>query len=258
MRTASARNGPSSGDGGRILRKRKELSITTFLLVHGAWHGAWCWQRLGLVLNDRGSVFATLELPSSSGVDASFDLDHDVRALCAVARDRGPLVLVAHSYAGAVVAEAATHIADIVGIVYVAALIPRIGQCASDVTREYGMRSALDNAITRDDSGFILLNRKSAALALYADCDASTQWWAIDQTSPQTLASFRSPRTSENTGVASTYVVCSRDDALSPKVQTGLAQGCDNIVTLNSDHSPFLSHPSQFADVLFSAPFLRA
>ena len=231
------------------------MASPTLLLIHGAWHGSWCWQRFAAVLENRQVPFDTLELPSSSGLDPSFDLDHDVMALRHVSHDRGPLVVVAHSYAGAVVVEAAPKIADLVGIVYVAALVPRIGQCASDVTREYGVRSALDKAMNRDESGFVHLNRDDAALALYGDCDATTRRWAIDQTTPQTLASFRSPRTSENVAIPSTYVVCSRDEALSPEVQEHVAQRCDNIVTLNSDHSPFLSHPAQFADVLCSMSF---
>ena len=231
------------------------MTSPTFLLIHGAWHGAWCWQRLGAVLNVRQVAFDTLELPSSSGTDPSFDLYSDVVALRRVSLDRGPLVIVAHSFAGAVVAEAAPLIADLVGIVYVAALVPRIGQTASDVTREYGIRSALDDAMKRDESGFIHLERDGAALALYGDCDPATRQWAINQTTPQTLASFRSPRTSHGATVASTYIICARDEALSPQVQEHVAQRCDDIVTLNSDHSPFLSQPSEFADVLCSLHF---
>jgi pimeloyl-ACP methyl ester carboxylesterase len=233
------------------------VSTPTFLLVHGAWHGAWCWQRLGTALEERHLAFDALDLPSSSGEDASADMNTDVTALRRFRHGRGPVVLVAHSYAGAVVAEAAPKLDDVLGIIYLAALVPRLGQSASDVTREYGLRSALDETIRRDDEGFLHLDPQPAALALYGDCDEATRQWAINKVSTQTFASFRTPRTSENTAVASTYVICSRDQALLPEVQEQVAQRCDDIVEIDSDHCPFLSHPDTLAD-LFEAMHFRA
>jgi pimeloyl-ACP methyl ester carboxylesterase len=231
------------------------VSTPTFLLVHGAWHGAWCWQRLGAALEERHLAFDALDLPSSSGEDASADMNADVMALRRFSHGRGPVVLVAHSYAGAVVAEAAPKIDDVVGIVYLAALVPRVGQTASDVTREYGLRSALDATMSRDDEGFLHLDLEPASLALYGDCDEATRQWAINKVTTQTFASFRTPRTSENIAVASTYVICSRDQALVPEVQRHVAQRCDDIVEIDSDHSPFLSHPEKLADLLESMHF---
>lgn len=226
------------------------MNSPTFLLVHGAWHGSWCWQRLGQTLDERGRSWTAIDLPSSSGRDASVDMTADVMALRRVSHDRGPVVIVAHSYAGAVVAEAAPQIADLVGVVNLAALVPRIGQTATDVTREYGLRSPLDATIRRDDVGFLRLDPELASLALYGDCDDDTRRWASQQITAQTFVSFRSPRTSENAAVANTYVICSRDQALLPEVQVQIAQRCDRVMTIDSDHSPFLSHPGDLADLL--------
>jgi pimeloyl-ACP methyl ester carboxylesterase len=224
----------------------------TYVLVHGAWHGAWCWQRLGEVLDERGLRWAAPDLPSSSGTDRSFDMTSDVNELRRFTRDLGPVVLVSHSYASAVVVEVAPRINHLRAIIHVAGLVPRLGQTASDVTREYGRRSALDEAISRDDVGFLHLDRGPAALALYGDCDDETREWAISRTTTQTFASFRTARTSENIAVASTYVVCQRDEALVPSVQREVAKRCDDIVEIDSDHCPFLSHPRELADLLES------
>ena len=226
----------------------------TFLLVHGAWHGSWCWGRLSDLLDEREIPWAAIDLPSSAGGDPSNDLATDVSELRRFALERGPLVLVAHSYGGAVVAEAAPKIAQLRGIVYLAALVPRRGQNASDVTREYGLRSALDDCISRDE-GVLRLDPEPAALALYGDCDEERRRWAVSQLSTQTLASFRTPRTSENVAVASTYVICRRDEALRPEVQAHVAQRCDDVVEIDSDHSAFLSHPAILADLLESMHF---
>lgn len=228
------------------------MSTPRFVLVHGAWHGAWCWQRLGESLLQRDLAYDALDLPSSSGQDPLVDMTSDVSALRRFCQGRGPLVLVAHSYAGAVVAEAAPKIEELAGIVYVAALVPRVGQTASDVTREYGLRSDLDATMSRDAHGFLHLDPEPAARALYGDCDEVTRQWAINQVSTQTFASFRTARTSENVAIASTYVICSRDHAIVPEVQERIAQRCDDVMTMDSDHSPFLSHPDVLADMLGS------
>lgn len=231
------------------------MRTPTFLLVHGAWHGSWCWQRLNTALDERGLAYDALDLPSSSGVDSALDMNADVMALRRFSHDRGPVVLVAHSYAGAVVTEAAPNIDELAGIVYLAALVPRVGQTASDVTREYGQRSALDATMSRDEEGFLHLDPEPASLALYGDCDEGTRQWAINKVSTQTFASFRTARTSENIAVASTYVMCSRDEAIVPDVQEQIAQRCDDIVEMDSDHSPFLSHPDTLAELLESMRF---
>jgi pimeloyl-ACP methyl ester carboxylesterase len=230
------------------------VAAPTYLLVHGAWHGSWCWERFAGVLDQRGVAWKAIDLPSSANADPAVDMMADVREVHRVATDLGPLVIVAHSYAGAVVTEAAPQIADLRGILYLAALIPRLGQSASDVTREYGLRSPLDEAIRRDD-GMLRLELEPAALALYGDCDEETRGWAITKISSQTLASFRTARTSENSAVASTYVICQRDEALLPEVQERIAQCCDEVVAIDSDHSPFLSHPHELADLVASMNF---
>ena len=230
------------------------MSTPTFLLVHGAWHGSWCWRRLGEVLDERGVTWAALDLPSSGSNDPLVDLEADVRELRRFSVERGPVVLVAHSYGGAVVAEAAPKLSELRGIVYLAALVPRLGQSASEVTREYGRRSPLDDAIMRED-GLLRLDPVPASRALYGDCDNETRGWAINKVTSQTLASFRTPRTSENIAVASTYIICQRDQAIMPEVQEQIAQRCDDIVEIDSDHSPFLSHAAELADLLESMRF---
>ena len=230
------------------------MSTPTYLLVHGAWHGAWCWERLGGALEERGATWVALDLPSASSGDPLVDMGADVRELRRFSVDRGPVVLVAHSYGGAVVAEAAPKLNDLRGIVYLAALVPRLGQSAGDVSREYARRSPLDEAIRRED-GLLRLDSGPAARALYGDCDDATREWAINQVTPQSLVSFRTPRTSENIAVASTYVICRRDQAILPEVQEHLAERCDDVVEIDSDHSPFLSHPEVVADLLESMHF---
>ncbi|KDN17941.1 esterase/lipase family protein [Amycolatopsis rifamycinica] len=85
--------------------------MTTFVLVHGAWHGPWAWDRIVPLLHAAGARTLTPELSVSGGLH-----DHAetvITALDAVRDD--DVVLVGHSYAGLVVREAADARADAVG-----------------------------------------------------------------------------------------------------------------------------------------------
>jgi pimeloyl-ACP methyl ester carboxylesterase len=91
--------------------------LSTFVLVHGAWHGAWCWQRVEPLLRDRGHTVAA---PTLTGLgERSHELTRDVGlathvqdVVDAVLAEDEPVVLVGHSYAGLVVREAADLVRD--------------------------------------------------------------------------------------------------------------------------------------------------
>src|SRR5690606_23810589 len=101
----------------------------TILLVHGAWHGAWCWDRLRDVLEARGRRVEVVDLPtihSADPVDVPLAADADA-VTAAIERIEGEVVVVAHSYGGIPATVAAT--ADRVPhIVYVAAFALDAGE----------------------------------------------------------------------------------------------------------------------------------
>ncbi len=222
----------------------------TLILVHGAWGGAWCWRDFRVVLDRHDIMSLAVELPSSRfGAEPSTGLGEDAAAVIDLAMTvSGPIVLVGHSYGGAVVAEAAPSIQRLERLAYVAALVPLQGQSATAASREVRVKTLLDEAIEVDGE-FLRLNPAIAARALYGECDAATTRWATEQLSVQTIASFRSPRTSGDTDVPSRYIMCTHDHAIDPELQVIMATRCDEVRSMPSDHSPSLSHP----DVLFDA-----
>ena len=113
--------------------------MPTFVLVHGAWHGGWCWQPLRPLLAAAGhEVFA----PTLTGLGErshlarrEIDLDHHVQDVVGVleAEDLRDVILVGHSYGGMV----ATGVADrcaarLRRLVYLDAFVPEHGRCALD------------------------------------------------------------------------------------------------------------------------------
>ncbi len=108
--------------------------MTTFLLVHGAWHGGWCWRFLRPYLG-KHQVFA----PSLTGLGerkhlARYDIDLDTHIADIVSilemEDLRDVVLVGHSYGGMVVTGAADRVPErIARLVYLDAFVPENGKC---------------------------------------------------------------------------------------------------------------------------------
>lgn len=226
------------------------MSSPTYVLVHGAWGGAWCWRDVGAEFERRGVSWKAVDLPSSRpGADPNTGLAEDADAVAALADGEGPYILVAHSYGGAVVAEVASRILNLERCFYVAALIPGPGESATDASRQVQVRTLLDDAI-EVEGDYLRLRSDLAGAALYNKCDVEVTNWAIGHLSTQTIASFRSQRESENATSEKIYVRCTDDHAVDPQVQQSMSEECDFAMTLESDHSPFLSQPSQLCDMI--------
>ena len=131
---------PAIGQGGTTPRPVTSTKAATFVLVHGAWHGGWCWQRVNERLTAQGHrVFA----PTLTGVcershldSPSVDLSTQIRDVVNEIRwkDLENVVLVGHSYGGMVISGVAEQVASkIAAIVYLDAFVPVDGQSIADL-----------------------------------------------------------------------------------------------------------------------------
>ncbi|HUX04071.1 MAG TPA: alpha/beta fold hydrolase [Acidimicrobiales bacterium] len=229
------------------------MTQPTFILVHGAWHGAWSWRDLGAEFDRRGVTWRALNLPSSQrGGDPLADLDQDAVRVADACEVDGDVVLVGHSYGGAVISEAAHLVTNLERMVYVAALVPEVGQSATDASREVRVRTELDAAMELDGD-YIRLDPTKAASALYHDCTREVSDWATAQLSVQTLASFRSARKGVDVPVPSRYILCRQDRAIDPALQQVMARRTNEVIAIESGHCPFLSRPSQLCEILLAS-----
>jgi len=113
----------------------KREAATSFVLVHGAWHGGWCWRRVADRLTAKGHYVAA---PTLTGVGERAHLASDAVTLATHVddvvneitwKDLDRFVLVGHSYAGMVITGVAEKLRErIAAIVYLDAMIPRDGQ----------------------------------------------------------------------------------------------------------------------------------
>jgi pimeloyl-ACP methyl ester carboxylesterase len=229
----------------------------TVVLVHGAWHGAWCWDRVTPHLDAASVPHVTIDLPGhGQNTEAFVDLYGDADAVTRVlATIDAPVVLVGHSYGGCVITDAGTH-PNVAELVYVAAFALDAGESAAAAATEEAASLTHESPGLADlmeihDDGTCTLPADACGDLLYNCCDAETRTWAAERICPQPFANFtESPRTIAWKDRASTYVVCARDRGIAPGLQRILAARCTTTVELDTDHSPFASRPAELAALL--------
>jgi pimeloyl-ACP methyl ester carboxylesterase len=226
-------------------------TLPTVVLVHGAWHGSWCWQELTPYLTRRGFAVRTVDLPSvgaksGQAVDLSADAATVRSTLAAIP---GPVILCGHSYGGMVISLAASGESKVEQLVYICAYVPDSGQ--SLTAARVGKRAQWIKML---DGGLTFPDLDQAAALFYADCDPALQQWATRQLKAQSNAAFEEPVPAPAwQSIASTYVVCANDMTIPPSTQREVfATRTSKVVELDSSHSPFLSKPAELADIILS------
>jgi pimeloyl-ACP methyl ester carboxylesterase len=218
--------------------------MTTVVLVHGAFHRPWCWERLLPALSDRGVKAEAVELPFTSLAD---DAETVARA---IERAAQPVVVVGHSYGGSVITAGAgggDGRPQAAHLVYLAALMPD-----PDHPIELSSTTGL-TAIKATEDGEAHVDPAGATAAFYHRSSAEDAAWATSNLRPMpfaTLAESANPAAVAWRTVPSTYVLCSDDQIINPEDQRRIAARASRVVELDADHSPFFSRIDDLADVL--------
>lgn len=224
----------------------------TVILVHGAWHGGWCWDPVIERLSAAAVPAVALDLPGHGEdtrplTDLHGHGDAVRAALDAVAT---PVVLVGHSYGGAAITDAGTH-AAVRHLVYVSAFCIDAHESVMVNDAGGGAGDELAAGMRFADDGTVTVDPEIAASAFFDDCDEAAARAAVARLGPELVAGFgQTPRTVAWRERPSTYTVCTGDRALTTELQRGLAARCTDSVDWPTSHSPFLSRPDLVADLL--------
>jgi len=170
--------------------------MTTFVLVHGAWHGGWCWRRVAEVLQRAGHRVFTPTLTGlgerSHLLRPGIDLDLHILDIVNVLKWEGlrEVVLCGHSYGGMVVTGVADAVAErLAALVYLDAFVPRDGEAVVELLLAE-RRSGLEQDRRRHGDGWRLTPVPAAAFGV---TDPADQAWVDGACTAQPWATLTQP-----------------------------------------------------------------
>lgn len=219
----------------------------TLLLVHGAWHGPWCWEKLTPELDRLGLNWANVTLPSVGDGQPLGSLEDDAAAIeAAAASIAGDVVVVAHSYGGVPTTQAKFG-ANVRHLIYLGAFMPDRGQSLVDLLPP----GPLPPFVVSHEDGTTSVHPDHAIATFYADCRSDVAEWAIshlrrhngaNNVAPVSCCAWREH--------SSTFILLSDDFACPTAVQRATCHRATLMHELTSSHSPFLSKPGVLAELL--------
>jgi pimeloyl-ACP methyl ester carboxylesterase len=232
--------------------------MARFVLVHGAWQGAWCWREMVPRLVAKGHEAIAIDLPGHgedrSPVEATILHDYVGCIREAVSASESRTILVGHS-AGAIISQAAEFAPDrIQGLVYVAALVP------PDRSSMMKFVEALDPAylatfVWAPDRRTARISPEGARRFLYSNSSPASIEFALQRLTPEPVAPFEAAvhLSDANFGrVPRYYIECLQDRVVPIALQRSMRTSIPfyGVYSIDTDHSPFFSAPEELAAIL--------
>ena len=216
----------------------------TIVLVHGGFVDGSGWRPVHDLLTRDGYHVAVVQHPT-----VSLPGDAAAARLVIDAQD-GPVVLVGHSYGGAVISEAGTH-PDVAALVYVSAFAPDKDESVNTLLGGFPAGGPQPPILPPRD-GFLFLDRDKFHAAFAADlpadlaafmADSQVGWGADAPASPVTDPAWRTR--------PSWYLVTTEDRMIPPAAQRTMSQRAgSDVVEVAGSHSSYISHPAAVADLI--------
>jgi pimeloyl-ACP methyl ester carboxylesterase len=241
-----------------------------FVLVHGGFHGAWCWERTIPELDKLGHQAIAIDLPGhGQRRDERSTLADRCEAIVSVMEPGD--VLVGHSGGGYDITLAADGAPELVShVVYLAAGLPLEGRTVLEATG--GATSSDNGQVTQlmdDQTGMLRFIRPNEHGRMecvdfdsvwdffYHDCDEETARWAFERLSPapvEFLVEIVSVARFWEADLPRSYIRCLQDRAKPHSMSDQVTERLGvTPLTINSSHSPFLSQPQNLAELLVRA-----
>ncbi len=236
--------------------------MATFVLIHGSWHGGWCWERVAPLLEAAGHKVLAPDLP---GMGEDKTLLKDVTfegwarfVVDLIAKEAAPVVLVGHSRGGIVISQAAELAPERVArLIYLTAFAPKDGQNVMEMAQQSPdpPELTIDVIDVGADGVSCTVKAPHVAPIFYGTTEPEWAARAASKLTPEPMVALTSPArvSAANLGrVPKSYIECRGDRAITLGLQRLMQQNWafDEVVTLEGDHSPFYGRPAELAAAL--------
>ena len=217
------------------------------VLVHGGFVDGSGWEGVYNALRQEGFTVSIVQNPTISLAD-------DVKATQRViAAQDGPVILVGHSYGGAVITEAGNN-PQVVGLVYIAAFAPDEGESVSSLIKNPPPDAPVPPILPPQD-GFLLLDKSKFAASFAADLEPEHAAFMADSQIPWGLealgGTIREPAWKSK---PSWYLVASDDRMIPPPAQRLMSQRAGStVVEVGGSHAIYVSRPAAVAGLISEA-----
>jgi pimeloyl-ACP methyl ester carboxylesterase len=220
-------------------------ALTNIVLVHGAFVDGSTWRPVYDILTRDGLHVAVVQNPTLS-------LNGDAAATRQIIdAQSGPVLLVGHSYGGAVITAAGTH-PKVAALVYVAAFAPDEGESVRTLN---GDPDAPGSPLVSAPGGFLFQDRSGFHKSFGADLPAADAAFLADAQVPFALAAMEQPITSPAwRSRRSSFLIATRDQMIAPSAQRAMAQRAGaTTVDVAASHAVYMSQPAQTAEMIRQA-----
>jgi pimeloyl-ACP methyl ester carboxylesterase len=218
------------------------------VLVHGAWADGSSWSKVIPLLDKKGLNVTAVQLPLTS-------LDDDIAITRnALAAQKGPTIVVGHSYGGMVISGAASDAPNVTALVYIAAFGLDEGESIEGLSKQ-GSAPAGAAQIRPDEHGCLWIDRDGFAQVFAADASpVEARVMAVVQ-KPLSIKSFvakSGPPAWKH--IPSWYLVSSNDQMIPPQAEEMMAKRMGATVRkIASSHASMVSHPQEVAGIIGAA-----
>jgi len=228
--------------------KNRDHSKTCVVLVHGAFADASSWRKVIPLLEKDGFTVTAVQIPLKSLAD---DVATTKRVIDAQKED---VILVGHSYGGAVITDAAAGNAKVKALVYVAAFVPDEGETLGGLIERFSP-SPLGTALMPDSAGFLYIDRTKFQKVFAND---------LPEDEAAVLAATQKPIAGAILGedvkaaawktIPSWYVVSTQDNAINPDLERFMAKRIGaQTKEIKASHVSFISNPAEVAKLVEAA-----
>jgi pimeloyl-ACP methyl ester carboxylesterase len=218
----------------------------TVVLVHGAWADGYCWSNVILPLRHQGLQVTAAPIPLTSLTDDAAVLRR------VIGRTTGPVILVGHAYAGAVIA--AVHDDRVKSLVYIAALAPDEGETVADVFYRTAPHPKAPQ-LAPDEYGLIWMPEEGfgCAVAHKASPDQLAIMAAVQRPIAVQCIQEKAPAPAWKK-TPSWYLIAEEDRMIIPETQRFMASRMDATIRSHRvDHTPMYTAPELVVDVILEA-----